>query len=188
MKAGIFYVVAFIWGALLTAGAIGGREVGWISLVLAWAPLGVLLWFQSKQANKRGAAHDELLAKAGIARGTGFDHTEDGTCIAINRQSKTLVLISRSAAKTYAYADVREWDARSERPGAIVGNSLQAVAMAASLERQAKLNTGFYVTVRDVDHPQWRVAMKAEKQRLRWMEILRQEINEGGSAAAVASL
>ena len=188
MKAGIFDAVLVIWGTLLTFAAFAGQGFGLVQLLAGWTPLGMLLWFRSAQAAKHRTVHDDFLAKAGIAPGTGFDHSEEGTGIAINRQAKTLVLIARCAAKTYPYSDVREWAARAERPGAIVANNLQAVAMAAGMEREAKLNTGLFVTVRDVDHPQWRIAMEAEKQRLRWMEILRQELNEGGSAAAAAAL
>lgn len=87
---------------------------------------------------------------------------------------------TRGASKTYRYADIRAWDARKETSGKVVGHSMQAIGVAAAMDREAKLNTGLFVTVRDVDHPQWRVSMKIENVRLRWVEILRQEINEGG--------
>jgi hypothetical protein len=46
------------------------------------------------------------------------------------------------------------------------------------MKRDAAANTGFFVTVRDVDNPKWRIEMRDEATQARWMEILRQEINE----------
>jgi hypothetical protein len=42
----------------------------------------------------------------------------------------------------------------------------------------AAANTGFFVAVRDVDNPIWRVEMTDAGREARWMEILRQEINQ----------
>ena len=36
----------------------------------------------------------------------------------------------------------------------------------------------FFVTVRDIDNPKWRIAMSDSNTQARWMEILRQSINE----------
>ena len=38
------------------------------------------------------------------------------------------------------------------------------------------------MTVRDIDGPQWRIAMKDNPPRACWMELLKLEINEGGTA------
>lgn len=58
--------------------------------------------------------------------------------------------------KIYLFSDVREWETR---------NGLGK-------------NSGLYVSVKDVDHPKWRIEMKDDGIQARWMEILRQEINE----------
>ena len=54
------------------------------------------------------------------------------------------------------------------------------VAGAASLGAAARAaaETGFFVKVRDVDNPEWRVSMDQKADRDRWSEILEQEINE----------
>jgi hypothetical protein len=48
----------------------------------------------------------------------------------------------------------------------------------AAAKIDAAARSGFFVEVRDIDHPRWRIAMKDEAQQARWMEILRQEIKE----------
>lgn len=80
------------------------------------------------------------------------------------------------------FADVREWETRKERAGQFVGvgvrGSLAAVGASAQAEREAKANSGLFVTVKDIESPKWRIAMKDEVIQARWMEILRQEVNE----------
>ena len=181
-------VFFWMWACLLTfVGFISQRGGFLVFLMIGWAPLAVILWLQRSGARNFQATHAALLSEAGVASGAGFDHVEDRTGIAINRATRTLVLTAGEVSKTYRYADVREWSSRKETAGVALGGSVQALGANVKMEREAKKNTGLFITVRDVDHPQWRVSMKNEKDRLRWVEILQQEINEGGVAVASAA-
>lgn len=146
--------------------------------LMGWAPTVPLVWFSIHRASKREAAHKAMLQEAGVAQGSGFDHAEADTGIAINKQAKTLSLLIGGFHKTYPYSDIREWQATKETPGVVVGGTLAAAGAAAAMAAQAAANTGFFVTVRDVDNPKWRIAMKDVAMQARWMELMRQEVNE----------
>ena len=175
----ILWIGAILWGLVCLLNVYtpaGGVSSG---LFLAGsAPMGLLVWFSIHRASKRVAAHTAMLQEAGVAQGPGFDHAEADTGIAINKQAKTLSLLIGGIHKTYPYADIREWEAIKETPAVISGGNPAAVFDQMGVNRRAAASTGFFVTVRDVDHPKWRIAMKDEAMRARWMEILRQEINE----------
>jgi hypothetical protein len=175
----LLWTGAILWGLLLTLasfGAKGGESL--LMFFIGWAPAGLLVWFLIYRAGKREAAHTAMLQEAGVAQGSGFDHAEADTGIAINKQAKTLSLVIGGFYKTYPYTDIREWQAIKETPGVVVGGTLAAAGAAAAMAGQAAANTGFFVTVRDVDNPKWRIAMKDVAMQARWMELMRQEINE----------
>jgi len=48
-----------------------------------------------------------MLAEAGIPPGTGFDYYQSGRGIALNRQSKTLTLLSERRCRTFSYDELR---------------------------------------------------------------------------------
>lgn len=182
---GFLATILVIWGLFWSIG------IGYVQafdklgvFLLAWAPASLLLWFAMHRASQRDASHPQMLQEAGMTPGMGFDYAQEGTGIAINKQSKTLSLQINGFSKTYPYADVREWVSQEERAGQVVAVGLQGLAALGANARAAKdaeANTGFFVTVRDIDNPQWRIAMKDKPTRARWMELLRQEINEGGT-------
>lgn len=179
-------IVFFLWGLFVSFGlSIAFKEgffFGIIILAVAWGPLSLLIWFFLHRTGKREKAHEEMLASAGVQPSSGADHSEDGTGIAINRGAKTLTLMVNGFYKTYPFSDLREWETKKERAGEVVGVGLNAgvAAMGANARaaKHASANTGLFVFVKDVDNPRWRIAMKDEGIQARWMEILRQEVNE----------
>lgn len=85
--------------------------------------------------------------------------------------------------KTYSFSDIRSWRTNIATGGTFVGQ--QSVATAAHnymTQRKNEEESGLFVEVRDIDCPEWRIGFKADKHReltlKRWMEILRQIINE----------
>ena len=177
---GFLWTGAILWGLFWSVLALfsrgGGEAFGFF--LVAWTPSGLLVWFLINRASKRDAAHKAMLQEAGVAQGSGFDHAEADTGIAINKHAKTLTLLIGGFYKTYPLSDIREWQAMKETPGVVVGGSLAAVGAAAKMERDAAAATGFFVSVKDVDNPKWRIAMKDAAMQARWMELMRQEINE----------
>lgn len=177
---GFLWTGAVLWGLFLTLVTVavpaGGGALAFF--LVGWTPMGLLVWFVAHRAAKRDAAHQAMLVAAEVSPGAGFDHAESGTGLALNPQARTLTLLIGGQWKTYSYADVREWEAIKETPGVVVGGNLAAVGAEVAMRRQAAAHTGFFVTVRDVQHPKWRIAMKDTGVQARWMEIMRQEINE----------
>lgn len=187
---GFLAVIAVLWGAFWSMGIkfASGFDGKLGTVLLAWGPAVLLAWFVIAKALRREKLHDAALASLGVAKGTGFDHAEDGTGIAINVKSRAVVLIGDGGYKTYGYDQLRSWLDKEERPTGVVGGTVQGAAHNIRAAREAAANTGLFVTVKDVERPQWRVAMKDRMARARWMELLRQEISEGGaSATAITS-
>jgi hypothetical protein len=155
---------------------------GAIFFLIGAAPTALLVWFVMARASRREAAHAAMLGEAGVQPGSGCDHSEGGTGIAINKQAKTVTMLVAGVSKTYPFADIREWRSAKHTAGQVVGVGIQgglaAVGANAAAERQAKAASGFFVSVRDVDHPTWRIEMKNEPTQHRWMELFTQEINE----------
>ena len=188
---GFFATIFVIWGLIFSMFVpfAGGGLPALGVFLFAWMPTGLLVWFVLHRAGKRQALHLEMLAAAGVAPGTGFDHSEDGTGIALNRSERVLVLLADGAFKSYDYEQIRNWAIQEERPGTVVpafgvANGIAAAGASARMAREAKANTGLFLEVKDLERPQWRVAMKEKMVRARWMELLRQEVNEGGAVAA----
>lgn len=179
---GLMWTGAIVGGLVVGLFVMEMTRMGFIAVLAGLAPTGLLVWSLIKRAGGREAAHQSMLQAAGVAQGAGFDHSEEGTGIAINKQGKTLSLLMGGFHKTYPYADIREWQSIKETAGAAVGvgvsGGLAAMGASERMKRDAAANTGFFVTVRDVDNPKWRIEMKDEATQARWMELLRQEINE----------
>ncbi|MES2316210.1 MAG: DUF4755 domain-containing protein [Pseudomonadota bacterium] len=155
-------------------------------LFMAWGPLCLLAAFVFARAMRREKLHAAMLSALGIAPGQGLDHSENGTGIALDPKAKILALLGRGGYQVYAYDKIREWASNEERASGVVGAGLIGAVGAAGnnirAAREAEANTGLFVTVKDLDNPQWRVAMKDRTMRARWMELLQQEINERQSA------
>ncbi len=180
----IFVIWALVFSMFVPA---AGSEVGGMAALgvalFAWAPTGLLVWFVFHRAGQREKLHRAMLKAAGVAPGTGFDHSEDGTGIALSRERRMVVLLADGGYEGYDYEQIRNWTIQEERPGTVVpafgvANGIVAAGASARMAREAKANTGLFLTVKDLERPQWRVAMREPMVRARWMELLRQEINE----------
>src|SRR5471032_3654088 len=137
----ILAVIMILWALLcsLAGGTLfvikdGSIPGALFSFFIGWAPIALLGWIEVSRKNKRearwAASHAEMLTAAGVAPGTGFDHFEAGTGIALNRQEKLLVLSAGTVYKPYSYGDIREWSAKFEKAGEIVGVGLQGMISA----------------------------------------------------------
>jgi len=179
-----------IWAMLATFGVMDAK--GFMDTVgmamLAYGPIAFFAWYRVNRAMAGEKLRKDMLAAFGVVEGAGFDHFEDGTGIAINPKAKMVAIMARGGYQAYEYSQVRSWVVQEERAGAgVVGFGLAGATTAAAhnvrMAREAAANTGLFLVVKDLDNPEWRVAMSDKKTRARWMELLRQEINEGGVAA-----
>lgn len=186
---GLLSGVLVAWGLIVSAMApfADGGLAKLAVLAVGWAPVACLAWFAMNRSKRRQALHQEMLAAVGVAQGRGFDHAEDGTGIALNQTKRAVAVLADGSYREYGYEQVRQWSIREERAGSVVpafgvANGVAAAGASARMARDARANTGLFLTVKDLDRPGWRVAMKDARTRERWMELLRQEINESGAA------
>lgn len=129
-----------------------------------------------------------------------FSYAYDETGIAVDTVNRSVILIQhinrRPVTKTYSFDQIREWS--YEIPGAqrIYNNAkgmaaMQTMALNIRFKKEAELNTGFKVAVRDIDYPEWFIKFESTKtvstDLKRWMEIFNQCVNEAAQIAPVAS-
>lgn len=128
-----------------------------------------------------------------------FHHSEAKSSISLNEKNNEIVLSnSDGVVKSYPFASIRGWEIKEEtagqapgrivtglRPGMIQGAfaNQNADNVHQQALRQAALNTGLFIQVKDIDYAEWRISMLNKADRKRWFEILTQAINEGGVAA-----
>jgi|GEM_PF-1828514 len=189
-------IVVWGWALLLTMGAFGaladkgGGGIFLLALAVGWAPVGVMFSMgRAKKANRK-RLRDEVALQAGVAVNSQLFHWEWESGLALNEQQGTLTVAAGGHIKTYPFADVREWAVRSERAGQIVpmggglAGGIAAGAANVGAAGQAAANTGLFISVKDINHPTWRIAMQSKAKRDSWFEILTQALNEGGTRGA----
>lgn len=130
----------------------------------------------------KGDSGSETSAAAkAFGQGAQYAYVADNTGIAVDPARKTVRLKNGSTIQAYPFSAVREWRTNLSSGGAIIGATGTAGFAAAganlSNERANRKNSGLFVSVRDIDHPEWRIDMPNENNQKRWMEIMRQSIN-----------
>lgn len=130
----------------------------------------------------KGDSGSERSAQAkSFGLGAQYAYVADNTGIAVDPGKETVRLKNGSNIQTYPFSAIRGWRPNLSTGGAIVGATGAAGPAAGSAnlrnERENRKNSGLFVSVRDIDHPEWRIDMPNENNQKRWMEILRQSIN-----------
>lgn len=109
-----------------------------------------------------------------------YKHFYDGTGIAVDPKAQQLHLYLKPTYKVYPFSEVRRWEVSSVRGGVIVGGGAAGAAATISSSMKANKDSGLFIDVKDIEMPRWRVAFdrrKEDKEHPKWMEILRQSIN-----------
>lgn len=136
--------------------------------------LGLIIWGIALMVK----SHNKIETNNATFAGAAHSFANKGTGIGIYPDKRTLLLMQDKKQKEYSFADIRRWEINLQTGGNVVG---QGVAVAAANFHAARENTkasGLFVEVRDIDHPVWRINMLKKSDQQRWMEILRQFINE----------
>lgn len=186
---GLLWTVGWVWRGLWVL--FNAYETGALACFVKAAIPGVILWFliKAEKAKKRRMT-DNFASQAGVQTDSRFIHWEDQSGIAVKPETKQVCLSVGKKLKTYAYKDIRGWKVNQASGGAVVpmaggmANSVAAVAMSAGADARNNAISGLFLQVRDIDNPEWRVAMSNRAMQNRWFEILTQEINEGGISAS----
>jgi len=180
--------ISLLWLWLCISVANEPRASGATYALMGIAPIAALIGWEWLRIKRQDGAKAELLRLLSLPDGQGYVHAKAGSGIAVDPKGKRVALIQGGVGKAYAYADVREWQWVQETAAEIRHSSVSMQLAATGQNIKAAIDasraTGFFVTVRDIDHPVWRVEMTAKADQARWMEIMRQEINESAGAAA----
>ena len=141
-------------------------------LAVAWAPLAGSIWYAVRRASEREKTHELAMEQGGVARGKGFDYSEGASGIGLNQKDQLITLHEGGFVKTYPYSDIRSFERKKLTGSARLQDQMKDAAA-----------SGMFLEMRDAEKPMWRVEMKELATQQRWLEILRQEVNEGGVAA-----
>lgn len=111
-----------------------------------------------------------------------FKHFCNSTGIALDTNNKIIFLKQNRAEKSYPFSDIREFEYNISTGGNVVaGNNLHAAMYNVGVHSRNKAESGLFITVRDIDHPQWQISFPHDKRMktelLKWMEIFRQHVN-----------
>ena len=111
-----------------------------------------------------------------------FRHFFKGTGVALDTANRVIFLKNKSLEKSYSFDDIRNFKYNVSSGGQIIGGKgLQAAAYNIRVIKENDANSGLFITIRDIDNPQWKIAFpyngKIESELLRWMEIFRQYVN-----------
>ena len=135
--------------------------VGWLLLIF-----GVVKGFMSRNG------YDAF------SKGYKYSFSNSGTGIAISPERKIVKLKLKNNVKEYPFSDVRKWETNISSGGHIMGGGTQVLGHNIRTNRKNKVESGLFIKVKDIDNPEWRIAMMNKKEQNRWMEILQQTMNE----------
>ena len=143
-----------------------------------------------------------------FADGFKYSNWHDNTAVALDMDRRLVKLRSRFPSgmveREYSFDQVRGVNSNIQKGGQIVGGAygsgfqgaLNAGAAGAQIAganyriaKENKLATGIFVTVKDIDHPRWRLAFANEHDIHRWMEIFEQafELSSQPLGASISS-
>lgn len=152
-----------------------GGTVGFIvcGLVL-WAPRFFLKKTLVRYEYSYREKFEKFTSELGEAKYLEYQN-RSGIAVAGNGD---IVLSEGDFTKSYPKNAIREWQKSVYERGVVSGGGLAGLAVIAQEEARAKAGTGLFISVRDVERPQWHIQIRDQGTLTKWMEILRQEIND----------
>lgn len=179
----LMWVLSGLWAfflgviGLITLFAAKSPGIGLLVLIVAAAPV-FLVWRWSKR--QQASAEKQLREMIGLTEGSGYlfaSGVESACGIALNPATRQIALIEGGVRKAYSFGDIREWQTIHETAGQVIGGGLQGAVTNIGNNAAAAQRSGLFIVVRDIDYPKWRIVMP-QKEHARWMEIMRQIVNE----------
>lgn len=179
----IFGIAIMIFGlGSILFGGNGGSFFGVLLFVVGFFVLKNAVTQNFKPKNEKKISELPEILEA------DYKHIYKASAIALNKNKKTLFLAVGDVKKSYSFVDVRKWSYEILTGGQIIGGSLNVAnglhsAIVNTRTRKENIEkSGLFIEVRDIEYPKWQIRFEDDKnmesQLLRWMEILRQNINE----------
>lgn len=125
-----------------------------------------------------------------------YYHEFDKTSLLIDINKKAIKLKEKNKEKTYSFDELREWRYSLESAGKMLGIGITNTLFAKSQNDINKLrdekNSGFFVSVKDIENPEWQIKFFPKKGRFnndeglrdteiqmkKWMEVFSQVFNK----------
>jgi len=152
--------------------------------------------------NKRSDRKDSIDIFDEKTRGLKYRFRRGASGIALKDSEGSIVLFSGEKVKEYKFSDIRSWKYElntytkgdTYRGTGLVGIAATASAISKQKDfvNKCEETSGFFVTVRDIDNPLWRIYMgdpNSDETKInceRWMEIFRQYVNENKTQESAA--
>jgi len=122
-------------------------------------------------------AYNEVTADANTV-GYQYSFYSNGTGIAVATDKKSLKLQVKGKTKEYPFEMIRSWETNIQTGGNVVGTGFAVAANNMAAAKANIRNSGLFVYTKDIDNVEWRIEMLKKVDQAKWMEILRQNINE----------
>jgi hypothetical protein len=168
-------LAAFVGVLLLAIGMFGGGALVFIAGVVLLVPMAILLYLE-RLYNTLGRDRFEQVASE-------FGATQrwwgERTGIALSSKNSKVVLASDGTLKTYDFSDIRAWRSSLDTSFVVAGTGAAAAGAQVGMGLRRMANTGVFVTVKDIDHPEWHVRIRKNLELNRWYELMTQVVNEG---------
>lgn len=151
---------------------------------------GLLFIYKRKDFKENSSALKNWLESA---KKIDYKHVYKQSVIAIDRQSRKIYLKNSTGKKTYDFSEIRSWryNISMDKPERAHSRGLAyaifEVGSLISTSRNNSSKTGLYISVKDIENPEWRIEFpyskkmkdnKTKKELNKWMEILNQYIGD----------
>lgn len=155
-----------IIGALFIA--VGLLSGGSLFMLLLVPVGGAMIWLSSSKP-RVSEGEKEFLSLPFVQR-ANYKHVFADSAIAISRAERKVLLASGKSIKQYGLDEIKSWEFKSDLSLSIADKIAHG------------MNYGFFVTVRDIENPVWRIAFNQNDpgstlEMQRWMEIFDQYVN-----------
>ena len=186
-------IAAFYFGykALMELAYLFGLAAGWFSLF--WMLFFLACTVACVLAGRKVAG--SMLSANGQTGGwlaqypnMRYSHHAYKSGIALDDQKRVIHLLEGKISKSYSYDEVRSWNTNIQTGGTVYGGGFAGAIGTIESGMNNMKNTGLFITVKDVEHPAWRISLckpnhrDARRIHANWMEIMQQSLNQDAPA------
>lgn len=160
------------------------RGEDWVIIGLVFAPLMLVVlvaWRTWTLRLPKVEEHDIKIFQDRLPEGFGYPYYLDNTGYGINVEEDKIILVNGSSYKIYDRRAIRQIQSTeaswTEYTGGRGWEAVGASLTSAENRRNAFNDSGIFINVTDIDHPQWQIKVSDTYNRNRCYEILQQFLN-----------